>query len=186
MTQERAENQNDLGPGVPTPPIPLAGSAAHATSKRRGSRVGITEAVLRDLRSSCPDVTEDPEVIGESSRDWWPLAMTWALHGQVGSRAAAVARPTSAQEVAELLAVCNKWGLPVTAAGGRSGVLGASVPVFGGILLDMCGLTGITEVDDTSLTVDVLPGTFGDRFEDELRTQHSLTCGHWPQSMNLS
>ena len=186
MTQERAENRNDLGPGVPTPPIPLAGSAAQATSKRRGSRVGITEAVLRDLRSSCPDVTEDPEVIGESSRDWWPLAMTWALQGQVGSRAAAVARPTSAQEVAELLAVCNKWGLPVTAAGGRSGVLGASVPVFGGILLDMCGLTGITDVDDISLTVDVLPGTFGDRFEDELRTKHSLTCGHWPQSMNLS
>lgn len=186
MTQDRSAEVDELGPGAPTPPIPIEGGGAAATSKRRGSRVGITEAVLRDLRSTCAEVSEDPEVIGEASRDWWPLAMTWALAGQVGSRAAAVARPTTAQEVAELLAVCNKWGLPVTAAGGRSGVLGASVPVFGGVLLDMCGLSGIVDVDDESLTVDVLPGTFGDLFEHELRSTYSLTCGHWPQSMALS
>ena len=176
----------DLGPAAPTPPIALAGGPADARSRRRGSRVGITEAVLRQLRSVCEDVTDDPAVIGEASRDWWPLAMTWALHGEVGSRAAAVARPTTAQEVADLLATANRWGLPVTAAAGRSGVLGASVPIFGGLVLDMCGLTGIRDVDDTSLVVDVLPGTFGDHFEDELRTQHHLTCGHWPQSMALS
>ena len=112
MTQDRSAEVDELGPGAPTPPIPIEGGGAAATSKRRGSRVGITEAVLRDLRSTCAEVSEDPEVIGEASRDWWPLAMTWALAGQVGSRAAAVARPTTAQEVAELLAVCNKWGLP--------------------------------------------------------------------------
>jgi len=50
----------------------------------------------------------------------------------------------------------------------------------------MCGLNGITAVDDASLLVDVLPGTFGDRFEHDLRSNHSLTCGHWPQSMTLS
>jgi alkyldihydroxyacetonephosphate synthase len=27
---------------------------------------------------------------------------------------------------------------------------------------------------------------FGDVFEDELRAQYNLTCGHWPQSINLS
>jgi len=176
----------ELGPGAPTPAIALSGGPAAATSRRRGSRVGITDAVLRQLRSVCADVTDDPAVIGEASRDWWPLAMTWALHGQVGSRAAAVARPSSAQEVADVLAACNRWGLPVTAAGGRSGVLGASVPVFGGLVLDMCGLSGIIDVDDTSMIVDVLPGTFGDHFENELRTGHDLTCGHWPQSMALS
>ena len=30
------------------------------------------------------------------------------------------------------------------------------------------------------------PGTFGDVFEDELRAEHGVTCGHWPQSMALS
>ena len=36
------------------------------------------------------------------------------------------------------------------------------------------------------MLVDVLPGTFGDVFEDQLRAEHGVTCGHWPQSMALS
>jgi len=174
------------GPGVPTPPIAIAGGAAGAAGRRRGSRVTVTEPALRALRDACPEVTQDPEMVGEASRDWWPLAMTWALDGQVASLAGVVVRPTEPAQVADVLAVCNRWGLPVTAAGGRSGVLGASVPVFGGVLLDLCGLAGIRWVDDESLVVDVLPGTFGDHFEHELRTRHGLTCGHWPQSMALS
>jgi alkyldihydroxyacetonephosphate synthase len=54
------------------------------------------------------------------------------------------------------------------------------------VALDLTGMEGITDVDDTSLLVDVLPGTFGDVFEDELRAAHGLTAGHWPQSMALS
>jgi alkyldihydroxyacetonephosphate synthase len=100
--------------------------------------------------------------------------------------AGAVVRPSDPEQVAEVLAVCNEARLPVTAAAGRSGVLGGSVPIFGGVVLDLCGLVGIRSVDDTSLVADVLAGTFGDRFESELRTHHGLTCGHWPQSMTLS
>lgn len=174
------------GPGAPTPPIAIAGGAAAARSKRRGSHVGVTDQVLRELRDECADVTDDPEVTGESSRDWWPLAMTWALRGEVPARAAVVARPTTPEEVAGVLRVCNRRGVPVTAAGGRSGVLGGSVPLYGGVVLDLCGLAGIRSVDEESLVADVLPGTFGDRFEAELRERHGLTCGHWPQSMTLS
>jgi alkyldihydroxyacetonephosphate synthase len=56
----------------------------------------------------------------------------------------------------------------------------------GGVLLDLCGLSGIVSVDNESLVVEVLPGTFGDALEAELREQHGLTCGHWPQSMTLA
>lgn len=69
---------------------------------------------------------------------------------------------------------------------GRSGVCGASLPVHGGIALDMCAMTGILSVDDESLTIDVQAGTFGDVLEDRLRADHSLTLGHWPQSIALS
>ena len=44
----------------------------------------------------------------------------------------------------------------------------------------------MVEVDDASLTVDVLAGTFGTDLEDELRGQHGLTVGHWPQSIAIS
>jgi alkyldihydroxyacetonephosphate synthase len=58
--------------------------------------------------------------------------------------------------------------------------------VFGGVALDLTAMTGITDVDDASLLVNVRAGTFGDLFEEELRAKHGLTCGHWPQSINLS
>ena len=85
-----------------------------------------------------------------------------------------------------MLAVCDDARVPVTAAAGRSGVCGASVPVHGGVVLDLCGLTGIVDVDATSLVLDVAPGTFGDHLEHALRTDHGLTLGHWPQSVALS
>jgi alkyldihydroxyacetonephosphate synthase len=74
----------------------------------------------------------------------------------------------------------------VTTAGGRSGVNGGALPVLGGIVLDTTRLGGITDVDPVSLTVDVRAGTNGAAFEAELRERHELTCGHWPQSIDIS
>ena len=176
----------ETGPGAPTPPIPLAGGAADATARGTARTVEVGDDLVRRLRDVCAEVVQDPEVLGESSRDWWPLAMTWALEGELPGRASAVARPETAQQVADVLAVCNEAQVPVTAAAGRSGVCGASVPLHGGVVLDLCALTGIVDVDDTSLVVDVRPGTFGDRFEAELQESFGLTVGHWPQSMALS
>ena len=85
-----------------------------------------------------------------------------------------------------MLRVAADARVPVTAAAGRSGVCGASVPVHGGIVLDLTGLSGIVDVDDTSLVLDVRAGTFGTPLEDELRATYGKTLGHWPQSIDLS
>jgi alkyldihydroxyacetonephosphate synthase len=176
----------DLGPGAPTPPIALAGAPAGVTPRLDQPTVAVPDEVIGRLRSACAEVTTDPAVTAEASRDWWPLAMTWALDNQVAGLATVVARPSSADEVPAILRICNESRIPVTAAAGRSGVCGSSVPLHGGVVLDLCDLRGIVSVDDTSLTADVRAGTFGDHFEHELRTTHGLTCGHWPQSMTLS
>ncbi len=175
-----------VGPGLPTPAIAMAGPPDATTSHLSSHRVGVDDALLARLRSACPDVTVDAADRVESSRDWWPLAMTWALDNAVAGLAAAVARPSSDDEVADLLRVCDEARVPVTPAAGRSGVVGGSVPVFGGVVLDLCGLSGIRDVDDTSLVLDVAAGTFGDHLEDRLRRDHDLTVGHWPQSIALS
>jgi alkyldihydroxyacetonephosphate synthase len=174
------------GPGTPTPPIPLAGGAATATSRLVARRVDVPDALLERLRSVCAEVTAEPAAVAEASRDWWPLAMAWATEGHVAGLAGAVARPADADQVAAVLAVCNEAGVPVTAAGGRSGVCGASVPVHGGVLIDLTALAGIVDVDGTALILDVRPGTFGDVLERELRADHDVTLGHWPQSVALS
>ncbi len=175
-----------VGTGAPVAPIQISGGAAAAGSRFDDSAVQIDQATMDRLRSVCAVIDEDPESTAEASRDWWPLAMIWATAGQLAQRGAAVARPGTPEEVADVLKVCNDARIPVTAAGGRSGVAGASVPRHGGLVLDTCGLNGIRDVDDTSLIVDVLAGTFGDRYENELRNDHGLTGGHWPQSMTLS
>ncbi len=173
------------GPGAPTAPIALHGGGAAATSRLASTRVELPEAVVDRLGGICA-TTVGGDVLGEASRDWWPQAMMWALDGQVAAKAAAVVSPTTAEQVGAVLAVCDEARIPVTAAAGRSGVCGASVPVHGGVVLDLCGLTGIVDVDDTSLVLDVAAGTFGDHLEQALRAQHGVTLGHWPQSVALS
>jgi alkyldihydroxyacetonephosphate synthase len=174
------------GPGTPTPPIAIAGGADGATAALAAERVEVDDELLARLRSACPEVTVERAAVAEASRDWWPLAMSWASGGQVAGLAAAVARPTDAEQVSALLAICHEARVPVTAAGGRSGVCGASVPLHGGVVLDLTGMAGIVAVDTTSLVLDVRPGTFGDRLEHELRADHGVTVGHWPQSVTLS
>jgi alkyldihydroxyacetonephosphate synthase len=168
----------------PTPPIELT-VPAQARS-RLEANVEVPEPVVAALRSACAEVTVEPAATAEASRDWWPLGMAWALDGMVPGLAGVVCRPSSAAEVADVLRVCHDGRVPVTPAAGRSGVCGASVPAFGGVVLDLTGLQGIVDVDDISLTVDVLPGTFGHELEAELRAAHGLTLGHWPQSIELS
>jgi alkyldihydroxyacetonephosphate synthase len=174
----------ETGPAQPTPPIALPGGTT--TGRLGASRVDVNEATLARLQSACAGVTTDAVTLAESSRDWWPLAMTWALDGQVGELASVVCRPSTNDEVAAVAAICNEERIPLTVAAGRSGVGGGSIPVHGGVVLDLCGLSGIIDVDDHSLVARVRAGTFGDHFEHELRTTYGLTAGHWPQSMTLA
>ena len=177
--------------GAPTPPIDIAGGAAGARQHLGSTWVEVPDDVADRLRSACADVVTPADDDGaarlaEASRDWWPLAMCWSTGGEVAALAAVVCRPSSAAEVAAVLAVCDRASIPVTAAAGRSGVLGGSVPVHGGVVLDLTGLSGIVDVDTTSMVLDVAAGTFGVPLEDELQGSHGVTVGHWPQSIDLS
>jgi alkyldihydroxyacetonephosphate synthase len=148
--------------------------------------VAVDGTTVDRLRQVCDRVDVDDESRSAAGYDWWPITAGWALAGEIPARAGAVARPATTAEAAGVLAICSERRIPVTASGGRSGVCGNAIPVFGGVALDLTGLAGIVAVDRDSLLVDVRAGTFGDRLESDLRTGHGLTLGHWPQSMALS
>ncbi len=173
-------------PARPIPAVPLEGPIRAVRVRFDRDVVEVDDATLARLRQACAHVDVDDESRVAAGRDWWPLAAGWTLAGEIPARAAAVARPATAEEVAAVLAVCAEHRVPVTPSGGRSGVNGGALPVFGGVALDLTGLAGIVAVDSDSLLVDVRAGTFGDRLEAELRTEHHLTLGHWPQSIALS
>ena len=172
-------------PTSPTPPIELLGSDSRLT----GPGVEVPEEAISALASICETIEADgsnDDAVAEASRDWWPLALHWALAGQVPRLAEVVVRPTSTNEVVRVVQVCNNARLPLTVTGGRSGVCGAAAPVFGGVVLDATALAGVVDVDVVSGIVEVLPGTFGPDLEDVLRDVHGLSVGHFPQSFDLA
>lgn len=164
----------------PVPPIELTGTGAHLTT----TVVEPSAAALAALHEACPSTTE-LVARAEASRDWWPLAMHWSLAGQAPQVAAVVCAPRDTDEVVAVVRICAEHRLPLTPAAGRSGVCGASVPVFGGVLLDLTRLHGVVGLDEVSGVVEVMAGTPGPVLETWL-TERGHSVGHFPQSFDLA
>ena len=72
-------------------------------------------------------------------------------------------KPSSAEEVAEVLKLANREKTPVFVRGGGTGICGGAVPIADGILLSTERLDGILEVDKDNLMVVAGAGVpFGD------------------------
>lgn len=167
------------------PPVGVGG-APHRVRERFHHRRVLDDAQIRRLGEACSSVSTDPAELVQASRDWWPLALRWARTGVVPACPDAIAVPQTTAEVSTLLELCDRERIPVTVAGGRSGVCGGAIPLRGGVALDMRALAGITDVDSVSLLATAQAGTFGAELEAALRRDHGLTVGHWPQSIELS
>jgi alkyldihydroxyacetonephosphate synthase len=171
---------------TPTPPSPLDDSEllearfAHTPSP-------ITPALIDAITSSGARVDQDRSSRVEHSRDWWPLSIGWAAQGRVPALADVVVEVSTTEQVSAVLHACSEAGVPVTATAGRSGVCGGSIPLHGGVALDLTGLDRIISVDETSQTMQVEAGVFGPELEAHLASTGSgYTLGHWPQSFDLS
>ncbi len=165
----------------PTPPIELTGTASRLTGPTRQP----DDQLIARLSDICETITS-AEATAEASRDWWPLALHWSIIGAVPQRAGAVCRPANSEQVSAVLSACSEAAVPVTAAGGRSGVSGASIPAFGGVVLDLTAMQGIIDVDTVSGVVEVWAGTFGPDLETDLRQRCAMTIGHFPQSFDIA
>ncbi|MFT4116080.1 FAD-binding oxidoreductase [Bradyrhizobium sp.] len=168
----------------PNPPGGPVGRAQFHGETLSGRAVAVPDSVVRKLEAICTTRVDD-ESLFTFARDWWPLGLVWATGNRVARLPSAVVTPLSVEEIAAVLRLCNEARIPVVAAGGRSGVLGNSLPVFGGVVLDTTRLSGIVDLREEDLVVDVQAGTFGDDFEAKLQ-QAGYTAGHWPQSIALS
>jgi len=154
-------------------------------SPLRGRVAEVPDALVERLAAVC-EVDRAPDVVAALSRDWWPLAMIWDDDDTPVTAATVVVRASRGEHVTEVARLCHEARVPLTVVAGRSGVCGASMPVHGGVLLDLTNLSGIVAVDDDSLVLDVRAGTFGTPLEQTLRDDFGATLGHWPQSIDLS
>ena len=67
-----------------------------------GDPVGDGSGLSRENRLSASQLVRVLET--SAGRDWWPLAMIWALDNRVAARTAVVVRPTSPDQVADRMA----------------------------------------------------------------------------------
>ena len=65
---------------------------------------------------------------------------------------------TSSEEVSAIMKYAYENEIPVTARGSGTGLVGACVPMRGGIVLDFTMMNRILELDEENLTVTVEPG----------------------------
>jgi alkyldihydroxyacetonephosphate synthase len=96
-----------------------------------------------------------------------------------------VVRPGSTQEVAQVVALANELKVPVVPHGGGTGVMGAVLPVQGGIVLDLKRLNRILDVNPKDRTATVEAGVVLADLVDAL-AEHGLMPGHDPYSVPIA
>ncbi|HYB98382.1 MAG TPA: FAD-binding oxidoreductase [Candidatus Limnocylindrales bacterium] len=142
----------------------------------------LAAALRRDVAGL--EVVEDPSAIEARSRDYWMRSLLESrLHG--APRAAALVRPASAAQVADVLAFADRTRTPVTPYGLGSGVCGGVLAQGNEIILDLSRMDRLLAVDENTLTATVQPGMRGSDYEDALAAR-GFTMGHWPQSIAIS
>lgn len=70
----------------------------------------------------------------------------------------AVVFPESKNQIIEIVKLCNEEKIPITVRGGGTGVSGACIPVFGGIVLSTKKFDKILEIDKNNFCVKTEPG----------------------------
>ncbi|MCB8816168.1 FAD-binding oxidoreductase [Desulfosporosinus shakirovi] len=78
--------------------------------------------------------------------------------GGISQRPDVLVNLLSTDEVSKIMSYAYENNIPVVARGSGTGLVGASVPIFGGIMLNMCGMNKILELDEENLTLTLEPG----------------------------
>ena len=78
--------------------------------------------------------------------------------GTVANYPELVVKAESAEEISKIMAYANSRLIPVTARGSGTGLVGACVPVCGGIVIDTTRMNHILELDSENLVLVVEPG----------------------------
>lgn len=92
--------------------------------------------------------------------------------------------PESTGEVSKILKIAHRHKVPVVPFGGGSGVSGGTVPLFGGIMLDLKRMNRIEKIEERrgQFYLTAQTGILGEHLERELNTR-GYTLGHFPSSI---
>lgn len=107
------------------------------------------------------DIAALQAIVGENEVLWGDAINPDYAHDELGgiSRMPEVlVRVRSTQEVSAIMRHAYERSIPVTVRGSGTGLVGAAVPLHGGILLETTKMNKILSLDSNNLTVTVQPG----------------------------
>ncbi|MFQ5761735.1 MAG: FAD-binding oxidoreductase [Candidatus Bathyarchaeia archaeon] len=91
--------------------------------------------------------------------DWSKILYPPDYVSFVKDKEAFTVSPNDGREVYWILRTCLSRKTPVTPAASRTNVRGQAIPLHGGVVMDLCRMRGVKEVDADAATATVLPGT---------------------------
>jgi FAD/FMN-containing dehydrogenase len=113
-----------------------------------------SQAIIETFRQEIGAVssTVDERQLRQKSHDfhWYSPVLTPQLQNCL---AEVVVQPRSEAEIAAVVAACVRHRLPLTLRGGGTGNYGQSVPLRGGVLVDMTGFNNVLAVDPGRIRV---------------------------------
>jgi alkyldihydroxyacetonephosphate synthase len=159
-----------------------------SNSVNEGKNMNLNEKTQwQDLINICgiENVFLSDEILDFHSYDTWPAAIKWKLQGKQPYRPDIVVQPHFTSQVSQVVHWASSNSIPVTPWGLGSSVTGASIPLKGGISLDMSAMNRILAFEPTSLLVRVQAGKRGLDLEQELN-EKGFSINHSPQSLDRS
>lgn len=80
-----------------------------------------------------------------------------------------VVQPSTHEQVHKIVSLCNEYNIPLTARGRGTGTTGATVPVYGGVLLSTEKLNRIIKIDPANRYIVVEPGVTNQQVQDAVK-----------------
>src|SRR5260370_26012554 len=138
-----------------------------------------THELIDELTSAMPGrVSTTAPVRVAYARDLWPRGLITLSGGSPAPHPPdAVVWPTSTEEVAAIVRAAARTGTPLVPFGAGSGVCGGTLPVRGGIVVDVKRMGAIVEIDARAGAATVEAGILGQHLQHPLNRQEP-TLGH--------
>ena len=80
-----------------------------------------------------------------------------------------VLKVRSAEEISEVLKICNRDKIPVTPRGAGTGLSGGALPDLGGVLISTERMNSILKIDENNLQVTTEPGVITEVLQDSVK-----------------
>ena len=130
-------------------------------------------------------VLTDPYNLDRYSADALNPFRAFGAESAFDRLADAVVRPETTQQVADIVVLACRQRIPLVPYGGGTGVMGGTLPVHGGVIVDLQRMNRILDVNPTDMTAVVEGGVVLHDLVERLAEQ-GLMPGHDPYSVPIA